>query len=350
MNKTELVALRVLARRGEWSVDELPPLLSPDILRCLDSAGLVQAQQVLVRDMRDSEAAPPKPIVMPECWRSPVQHDESWDAIFVHAARDYWHWPYRVRITERGSAELSRRLKSLREDPSERTRLTDELAGIATGFERAADDALRLSSHAEEQAFLMRFDGRTATLGQCIAECHELWRIPECATPFANWIAPERMVETELDAVGPLHAEFAQDTLAEMSRSEPSRLRLPDLLTHEAATLIGPSDEAVRARSRRSSHARAFGELARIVRQRIQPMTERHLARSASGEEVEKYLPIGAFPKKIKSRIELAARETATGKRESMRVRREKIAGSWRYCKSDVRRNWPLDTDEMEAK
>lgn len=65
------------------------------------------------------------------------------------------------------------------------------------------------------------------------------------------------------------------------------------------------------------------------------------------GTGSEEFLPIGAFPKPIKARIELAARETTAGTRESMQVRRRLVAGSWRYSKVDVRRNWPSDARDL---
>lgn len=104
MDPTELAALRKLAEREYWDVDQLPAYFDVDLCLCLDDAGLIEARHVTMLTVRSS--LPREPI--PKTWHSPLRvpgTGTTWRRILAARARDEFNRPYQGSMTWRCSRE-----------------------------------------------------------------------------------------------------------------------------------------------------------------------------------------------------------------------------------------------------
>ena len=111
MDPAELAALRKLAEREYWYVDQLPAYFDVDLCLCLDDAGLILARHVTMSNVGSS--LPREPI--PQLWYSPVKvpgTGTTWQRILAGRTRDEFSYPSQVRVSARGHAGLARQRRS----------------------------------------------------------------------------------------------------------------------------------------------------------------------------------------------------------------------------------------------
>ncbi|MBU6414598.1 MAG: hypothetical protein KGS45_14165 [Planctomycetes bacterium] len=111
MDSAELAALRKLAEREYWDVDQLPAYFDVALCLCLDDAGLIEARHVTMSNVGSSFPREPTP----QAWYSPVKvpgTGTTWQRILAGRTRDEFNHPYQVRVSGRGQAELARQRRS----------------------------------------------------------------------------------------------------------------------------------------------------------------------------------------------------------------------------------------------
>jgi len=107
----EADALRRLAERDVWSVDELPPGIGEDVLRALDTDGFVEARACWMRTDQKFFGDPAPRVPAHGAWASPIGNRDvvgEWRIVLAKRARDELHRSFEVRVTERGRAHLWR--------------------------------------------------------------------------------------------------------------------------------------------------------------------------------------------------------------------------------------------------
>lgn len=111
MDATEVAALRTLAERPYWGVDELPESIHAGLLRSLDDQGWVEARYVVMQNQQKYPGDPTPASPTRHGWISPIRTRGDmgeWDAVLKKRERDAWHHPNEVRVSERGRAMLFR--------------------------------------------------------------------------------------------------------------------------------------------------------------------------------------------------------------------------------------------------
>ncbi len=110
-SQVEAAALKALGEREVWGVDELPPAVDIDLLRCLDAEGFIVARgsHMQNRQKYRGDSTPPTPAHGQ--WCSPLQKPEiagDWEVILAKRTRDAWNHPFEVKVSEHGRAQLAR--------------------------------------------------------------------------------------------------------------------------------------------------------------------------------------------------------------------------------------------------
>lgn len=111
MDHVEVRALVQLGERDIWKVDELPPGIDVDLLRCLDGANLIQARFCYWENRQQLPQDLTPPAQASSAWFSPMQKPGmagGWDSILSSHISDHRKLPHEIMLTEQGRAELSR--------------------------------------------------------------------------------------------------------------------------------------------------------------------------------------------------------------------------------------------------
>ncbi len=111
MDATELRALRALAQRDVWPVNELPDGIDVDTLRCLDVEGVIEARYVTAKNQTRSPGDAPNIAYSHSAWFSPIQNPGMagpWEKWLRPQKYDCWNPPREVRVSDRGRAEVAR--------------------------------------------------------------------------------------------------------------------------------------------------------------------------------------------------------------------------------------------------
>lgn len=111
MDAAETAALVKLGERKVWGVDQLPPEIDADILRGLDSEGVIHARFVVMQNCQSAPGAAMRWQPQPGEWVSPMRnptHMGGWDKVLKRAARGTADHPNEVCVSEKGLAEIAR--------------------------------------------------------------------------------------------------------------------------------------------------------------------------------------------------------------------------------------------------
>lgn len=136
MDGDETAALELLSTRPLWAIDELPPLLDVDILRCLDGLTFVEARAVIMWNNQKYEGDPAPRVPNPMPWCSPIRQPGAcgdWEAVIRMRTRNDDVAPAEVRISEAGKVELSRRRRLL---AVSRQPVSGAISAIARGIRK----------------------------------------------------------------------------------------------------------------------------------------------------------------------------------------------------------------------
>ncbi len=105
----EVIALRWLAVRRHWALNELPPRIDANVLRCLDDAEHLEARYVGIVNADPTGAF--KPTEQRGEWISPTRQPRvfgDWDMIWECRNGKHLTRPPEVRVTDKGKAALAR--------------------------------------------------------------------------------------------------------------------------------------------------------------------------------------------------------------------------------------------------
>lgn len=111
MDATELRALRALAERDVWPVNELPDGIDVDILRCLDVEGAIEARYVTAKNQATSPGDAPNIAYSHSSWFSPIQNPGMagpWEKWLRPQQYDSWNPPREIRVSDMGRAVLAK--------------------------------------------------------------------------------------------------------------------------------------------------------------------------------------------------------------------------------------------------
>lgn len=156
-------------------MDQLPPTLDIDMLRCLDEAALIEVCQVtmeILHPNRDSRF-PRQPCRHPPF--SPIRQPTMggrWEVIMSKQKRDHSNHPFEVRVSERGRAELARISRSMStvRDPAPLMRRPVLVAEVAKVAGKRPDVFLKMlrTRHypigGVEGAYVVEFDQALVTV------------------------------------------------------------------------------------------------------------------------------------------------------------------------------------------
>lgn len=111
MDATELRALRALAERDVWPVNELPDGIDVDILRCLDVEGVTEARYVTAKNQARSPGDASNIAYSHSAWFSPIQNPGMagpWEKWLRPQQYDCWNPPREIRVSDMGRAVLAK--------------------------------------------------------------------------------------------------------------------------------------------------------------------------------------------------------------------------------------------------
>ncbi|MCW5756074.1 MAG: helix-turn-helix domain-containing protein [Phycisphaeraceae bacterium] len=107
-------ALRALAERESWELDDLPEGIGLDVLRALDGKGFIELQSWHRQNTTATPWAPPTWEWQPSPfgWKAPIRDGRDilgdWAMVWAEGrARSEWERPYLVRVTDLGRAHLA---------------------------------------------------------------------------------------------------------------------------------------------------------------------------------------------------------------------------------------------------
>ncbi|MBX3316475.1 MAG: hypothetical protein KF902_06370 [Phycisphaeraceae bacterium] len=114
MDATELRALRALAERDVWPVNELPEWIDVDLLRCLDVEGVIEGRYVTAHNNAKYPGDAPNITYSQSTWFSPLQKPSlagPWENWVRPEGYDCWNPPREIRISDKGRAVLARAVR-----------------------------------------------------------------------------------------------------------------------------------------------------------------------------------------------------------------------------------------------